>query len=461
MEVRRSQLAVGQGGFHVAEINADGLQFRYIYDCGSKNRKLGKQAIKDWKSYSNYRIDWLIVSSFDADHFNCISDLLDSGFEFKAIVLPHLLDVSLLKHILLYFVARGMAAAELNNIVKIFQRIFHGDFGIVLPTGRPLDPSPAPTLARQELISTETLVADSVHTISGAQYSIRQQNWVLRFYSVEMHQRGIIDQIFSIPELSALKILVETLAVSIHGLVDQAEIKRLLNEVGLELNRVPAQSPSLTAAVTVIVAPAAATTAAAQPTPVAVPTNNYGGMTIKKILGSACRTKGDKNLLDDYNSASLCLYSGPAYVTDPQPGLGFNFSILRTSVEPRRHRKLPSHTFGTVGWLGVGDITFKSPKSVQRFKQHYRCELPYAGTRMLAHHGAQSNYDPPLSNLATLGEDMPQGGLWVAAADPANGGYRHPDGAVVNEAILSGGFHLVSADVTTALHEHILVPGKM
>ena len=77
---------------------------------------------------------------------------------------------------------------------------------------------------------------------------------------------------------------------------------------------------------------------------------------------------------------------------------------------------------------------------------------------MVAHHGAQSDYDPALSNLATLGEDMQQGGLWVAAADPADWGCRHPDGAVVNAAISIGGFHSVSADVTTALHEHILVP---
>ena len=450
MEVKRTQFAIGQGGFHAAEIRAGALSFRYIYDCGAKNRKLVQRTIKSWSNKSK-KFDWLIVSSFDADHFNCIDDLLNAGFSFRAIVLPHLLDVTLLKSILLYFVARRMPDAELANVVRIFQRILSGDFGIVIPTTDPTDPSQVPTQPGADLISTEQLAADSHSIVSRKMYSVSQQNWMLQFYSIETNHRTVIADIFSMPLLLPLKELVEEIATSVHGQVGEEKVSELLTKLSTVLKRVHESA--------VTPEPAPMQNSEDQTANPAGSDQQYLNKTIKQILGMACKSPtAGTDLLDDYNAASLCLYSGPifpaAHHLQNQPG----FHGMRYCADVRRQRKLPAQSSGAVGWLGVGDITFTTSQSVADFQSHYGKQLRLAGTRMLAHHGAQSNYGPTLANLATLGRDMPAHGLWVAAADPLKGGYRHPDGAVIDEAILTGAFHLVSADPGTALHEHVVIP---
>ncbi|WP_217916419.1 hypothetical protein [Duganella sp. BJB1802] len=430
MLVKRTQHAIGQGGFHVAEIQVDRSKFRYIYDCGARNTKGLVEIIETWPS-TDKAFDWLVISSFDSDHLNCASELLDEGFTFKAVILPHLLNADLFKYIFLRYITDDLEIDELTRVTKVFRRIIAGDFGRVLP-GEDRD-GITEAMDGDGLVSTKDLALDSVGHISKRSYKVKNADWMLRFYSVEVEAKDAIDKIFNAPDLTALKTTILEIGESLVKKVSEDKMQVLLDEVLTELKREVKMPATRTSAKK----PAA-----------------QKKKTVKDILNAACKTPEDgKGIIHDYNSASLCLYSGP--VPEPYAHRDDSFICYRTCNDQRKTRTLANRNGRAVGWMGVGDITFKNSASTLGFIRYYFAELALTGTRMLPHHGAQSNYDPDLAQFRLFTSTIPDGSLWVAAADPKAGGYRHPDGAIVAECALSGTFHLVSADPTTTLQEVI------
>jgi hypothetical protein len=438
------QYAIGQGGFHVAEIRVGGKKFRYIYDCGAKNRQELADKINAWPS-DDKAFDWLVISSFDADHFNCATDLLDAGFSFKAVILPHLLNADLFKYLFLSYIVNGMEAEDLAIATKVFSRMIAGDFGLVLPGSDPdnvLD-----DINGDGLVDTEKLLSDSVSHVAGGAYRVQDADWMLRFYSVEASGKDSISTIFNVPSLAKLKGLIGKIGASLLKTVAEDTMKELLAELKDELD----STYTKPAVKTGTKATASRTGDASN----LIEEKIQIGKTIKQILGLAfsAMKKDGKKLIHDYNSASLCLYSGP--IPEHHEYRHHYLRCTRTCSDQRHTVNFPSHGGRVVGWIGVGDITFKNSTSVNSFIKHYSAELMLAGTRMLPHHGAQSNYDPEFAHFRKFADTIPKGSLWVAAADPARGGYRHPDGIVVIECLRTSAFHLVSADPATTLEETI------
>ena len=83
--------AVGHGTFFTGLIKSNsGVDFNWVYDCGSKRSTLVHQAVDDmtkWKMWTNI-IDMLVVSHFDDDHVNGLEYLLQSC-RVKWLVLPY------------------------------------------------------------------------------------------------------------------------------------------------------------------------------------------------------------------------------------------------------------------------------------------------------------------------------------------------------------------------------------
>lgn len=438
MFVKRMQHAIGQGGFHQCEIETDKGTFRYIYDCGSVNLSLIDDAISRM-SHGARNFDWLVISSFDADHLNGATKLLDAGYSFKAVILPHLLNRKLLEQIIFYYLTLGMDV-EVATTIEVMRRIIGGEFGRVIPGDSDRMPD---DLDGDGLVDTTELARKSRKKISTKSYAVADVDWMLKFYSVELSGKDEIDRIFSLPSLKKLRSIIEKISDSLGHRGSASDIKNLLEELGAELRREHPCAP----------APKRARRAAKTSKDDLLDEAALAGKKIKEILGCAYAAVRKKDgLIHDYNSASLCLYSGP--IPKPHKHSRDYFRYCVESMD-RRPLKLMRCYRRHVGWIGVGDITFKNHASVSAFAGHYADELWLAGTRMMPHHGAQSNYDQKLFQCRAFFNTATDATLWVAAADPIRGRYRHPDGVVVAEATYQGRFHLVSGDEMTTLEEYI------
>lgn len=67
----------------------DSAYFRFIYDCGSNNKKVIENAVHNMEEIIGKfsKIDVVIISHYDKDHINGLSEILNK-FEVKIIVLP-------------------------------------------------------------------------------------------------------------------------------------------------------------------------------------------------------------------------------------------------------------------------------------------------------------------------------------------------------------------------------------
>jgi hypothetical protein len=116
----------------------------------------------------------------------------------------------------------------------------------------------------------------------------------------------------------------------------------------------------------------------------------------------------------DKNQTSLSLHSGPL---DSRNG-GAVYAGLPESDQAR------------IGWLGTGDAGLRDAGDINRFRQHFRDQLPLVSTFVLPHHGSIHNFDP--AKPAVIAE------LMVAAADPTRDSWIHPDPAIVAAIEASG-----------------------
>ena len=87
MWVRRTQYAIGQGGFHAEHIFSNIGDYVFVYDCGSwgndpsrkKDERIRKDAIQRFiNDYAPKKIDAIFISHLDTDHINGIFDLAKS-----------------------------------------------------------------------------------------------------------------------------------------------------------------------------------------------------------------------------------------------------------------------------------------------------------------------------------------------------------------------------------------------
>lgn len=462
LAVRRVQHPVGQGGFHTAEILIRDARFRYVYDCGAKKPSAIDGPLERMTiGQDPVKYDWLVISSFDMDHFNGIDKFKKYGITFKKVFLPHLLEQEFLEWLLCCYLIEKRDAAGIAQAFRMLKAIARGDFGTVGVT-EGAEPDGPVKLVRN---SSTTSGGSSVGEVDLV-YEVEEEDWMFRFYSREHRFAGLVATLFNDPLLKPLKDLIERAAATVRDdNIADAEIDNILGE----LFRVLTEPPPATQDGNAQAVPdgdgsaTPPTKAKARQNKAARATAGNTGTgasskpaTVKKILSDAFDSLAEdgKRVFSDYNALSLCMYSGPRTELSRNRSTFESTCMIdgeeigaASSARPTRR----------VGWLGFGDIGFGDPKALSALMKRFSSEFELARTKMVPHHGAQSNYGKELCELDRFFRLGPPDTLWVAAANPLSG-YRHPDGIVVLECQKRGIFKLVSEDTQTRIEETIDAP---
>ena len=443
--VHRTQHAVGQGGFHMANITLNNQNFRYIYDCGSKNKSVIPSVLTQLcPTVEEKKIDWLVISSFDLDHFNGVGKLLDAGYTFNKVFLPHRLSKKFHVWLLCIYILRGLTTKDILMAFKILNYL----------DSLPKDNESQPSLV-QKIATIETT------PVKGVTYEVLNYDWVLRFYSLEHNFENAVNELLNGKDFDDLRTLVDKagnllkpLHLKMNDVAATGLATDILREIAVVLKNPPnsqtgaAANPSSAAGGADTIAGAASGADAAAPTPV----KTRSGDSVKKLLSKAYENlkENETKIFPDYNSVSLCMYSGP------RSAIGKTYCQFRLTYYGGAAPSLSQHdrTGRTVGWLGVGDIGFSTPTELDLFSRYYRANLSVTATRTVPHHGSQSSYGKDLVRLKpflTLGAENP---VWIAAANPL-ASYRHPDGIVVIECGNYGEFRLVAENPDESIDEFI------
>ncbi|MDM5177794.1 hypothetical protein PO883_11375 [Massilia sp. DJPM01] len=408
--VRRVQHPVGQGGFHMADMRVAGKPFRYIYDCGSNNLDAIRAVLAGLhRSDDKKKFDWLVISSFDMDHCNGVALLVAERYTFKRVFLPHRLDNELLVWLLCCYVLDGRSQAEITDALASLR---------VLRTLS--DQSDGDGDGPDNLLERFTPDPNALN----ATYHVKEADWMFRFYSRETNHAKLVNALFDKVEFAELREIMERVAKTVSGkTVNTRDTAKILSKLFSILGK-PAQAGDGAAA---------------------------SGPPVKKLLGIAYATlsKDGGRVFVDYNEVSLCLYSGPR--TSGQNA----DSRFNVGCTIGHHADYPARD-GTrrAGWLGLGDIGFRNQALLDELALYYRSELALSCTKMVPHHGAQSNYGADLPTLKPFFGLDDARTLWVAAAHPLTR-YRHPAGVVVIESQKNGSFAMVSDDPGSRVEETI------
>ena len=98
---------VGEGLFVTGLIEKKGQRFRYVYDCGSHNKKPLEDGIEQFKAQlqDGEKINLLVISHLHKDHFNGIFNLLKNGHvHVDLLVMPYLYEFIINESIIDYVV---------------------------------------------------------------------------------------------------------------------------------------------------------------------------------------------------------------------------------------------------------------------------------------------------------------------------------------------------------------------
>ncbi|MBO9566013.1 MAG: MBL fold metallo-hydrolase [Niastella sp.] len=132
--------AVGQGCFYTSKIAGYKKKpFHFVYDCGSDtDEKILMNEISQFANEVNDLIDLVIVSHFDRDHINGISQLLRSVRGCRRLIIPYCDPIERLFLLATYSDADDFYYRLLQNPVEYFTG---GDFNIneIIVVGTPDD----------------------------------------------------------------------------------------------------------------------------------------------------------------------------------------------------------------------------------------------------------------------------------------------------------------------------------
>lgn len=98
---------IGEGLFVTGLIEKNGQRFRYVYDCGSHNKKPLNDGIQQFKTQlqDGEKINLLVISHLHKDHFNGIFNLLkDKHIRVGLLVMPYLYEFIINESIIDYVV---------------------------------------------------------------------------------------------------------------------------------------------------------------------------------------------------------------------------------------------------------------------------------------------------------------------------------------------------------------------
>lgn len=400
---QRHQLPVGQGGFHVgtlsklgnaeadwrAAIDRDAIadaDFLYVYDCGSDPLDGALEEIERVVTKRTSRhLDMLFVSHFDRDHISGIPHLLHSekGLKVDTIVMPYLEPVD-----------RLMAFARTVHVETSAETAeFHAGL-VVDPIGAMQGFEPrviilvAPSEDEGEFRGISRPPAEPPESAPG------RAPWKVE---VDGHRWGGYPPIQTQDGATVLaRGYFQIMADGTGGW----SLKPYVRRAAL------ADREAFATAVEVLLRWPRGSFATK------VEDNAERQLLVTKHREQIGRAA--KWAFKDKNQTSLSLHSGP----------------LDTRYCGAVYGDLPVSAQARIGWLGTGDAGLRDASDVDRFRQHFRDELPFVSTFVLPHHGSIHNFDPV--QPAVIVE------LMVAAADPTRDNWLHPDPAIVAAIEASG-----------------------
>jgi hypothetical protein len=417
--VNRTQYPIGQGGFHYTEIYDywRELSFSVVYDCGGSDEEHRQKVINAFAAGVPKNHDLLVISHLDLDHINGLPQLKKAGQSFSHVILPHLKDKQkFFMWMAFVALANGKKPEGVKEGIETAINLYGGAYG--KPVMITHDPDPNPQAAQEprdkdkadnpaflllDLLEYPNL-GDALSDRSS--FAIGQFDWQLRFYSREWDCQ-LADDIWNLPVLIPLKKKISELVnscvtdspKSVDDLVELLEEKVDKNKCTSALQTINEKSSA------------------------------NKDMTIKSLIGRLYALTELKN----YNSASLCMYSGPSERGNGIARFSFNRHVHGLPVHETQ-RLAPVQNTRSVGWLGTGDSHFPDQAAVDEFAKHFLTELPRVSTIMVPHHGSRHNYAKgsdfsPL--LSLIGRFSLGVRLFLVAAKRSVYGHPHEEVAAV------------------------------
>lgn len=453
--VKRTQHAIGQGGFHSSYLHAGDERFGLVFDCGGSTQKHRARVIGPVIEKGKH--DWLVVSHLDEDHINGVSQLESAGVTFSNVFLPHV-DLSHQLFLMLLKsagTAKGASVAARLNSILIVGKLYAGAYGRarVVTSGegnrgnRPrqdIFPNPnGPEHTRLPDLTPDGLApsvlldkqAQKILGASGARIFqdtqsiyVSDKNWELRFYSDEWAFPAPLAKLWKLAVLKPLRDAMEHLS-----LLGSNGGSKFTSHIG--------------AALSALVPADVANAALATITPTFQKVR--GAISVNSLLKKLYKALPD---LHDYNSSSLCLYSGP--IADRYPERWGYLRSMKLSGE-QYQRQWNGYS---VGWLGMGDAHLHDAAALGRIRSHFQGRFQLLSTLVLPHHGSRHNYDSERIQLHRLLASMSGCAkpVFVAASNPHHKTFNHPHEEVVTIAGMYGEVHNVNLDPNSAFAEIVV-----
>lgn len=428
----RCQQAIGQGGFHTAElvsteypgvvvrsptgVRLDGnASFRYVYDCGTRQLGRRRSVIQRFaRSVPERLIELLFLSHFDDDHVNGIPDLLDSlsGLKADTIVMPWVDDVERL-------IAFGRAVSRGGAIGSFFQGLtvdpvsaldVFGPRRILLVRSGPGEPDDRETIdLRPDGRGLDGPFRAKVVVDGGLRRMMPAQPSRTAGISANVHEI-YDDMIIDVSSFSGAASWIFKPYVRSCNAARVANFERAAER----LLAWPWGSFRST---------------------IADP--NVRHQLVTNRVSSKALAASYRSAFGDRNLTSLCVFSGPRWTESPKKLFSFDLQKFDRASK--------------IGWLATGDIPLKDPKEATELLAHYKEQTEGVATLGLPHHGSVNNY-----SSAVVTAFRPQA-CFVSAKPPKN--WKHPHPSVMADVASQGaiGVHVDDTEASAFSEAFLLV----
>lgn len=465
LQVDRVQHPIGQGGFHSVALHSSHWHgFSMVVDCGGSNLAHRETLAKAFAE-GRREHDFLAISHLDDDHINGLEELRKAGIVFRTVFLPHVDLSRYLKWMTLRICANStcendisaedQAAETISSFSHSSMGLYSGRYGEVVrvtppnrdgsdrdPSGR--DADTAVDLDRHR----GPLTKQSHHAISkGAQSGgglssstslTFELDWLIRFYSREWSCPKEVSGIWKIPALQGLRRVIDSIDSDFGHAEWAAFSSSLRDELKKKVDNTLWKS---------------ATSPVGKASDLAKLSTEIsnGEVSCKELLSRLYKLSGS---LQDYNDASMCVYSGPADRGVAAPRKHF----IRLQDVPTL-KSLPRHDNPNrrVGWMHTGDAAFKTKAKLEAFIQHYFGELPLTSVMVLPHHGSRMSFDAEMNYLHQLSACLARPTAFIAPANPG-GPYHHPHPEVENVCKLLGELLIVDDRAASQYSDTAITP---
>lgn len=458
-QVDRTQYPIGQGSFHATAIRRRGSKLSMVIDCGGATAA-HRAVLIDEFAQGQRRHDILAISHFDQDHINGIEELHAAGVSFDSVFLPHAEIRSYLLWMTLKLSGEELADEDIANVIRIGGRLYGGDFGpvVLVGTGSPEQPGERDLGPDSTNVLRDQLTDDAFEALKRAReggqifscsqsLNMRNVDWLFRFYSREWIYPEEARVIWSLPLFAGLKAVVN----QANQKMTQAQWSSFASALEVELSRKVshADAPQIRK---ILGAGLSKTDTRQEPLRrLAHKIRNTPGLSCKEVLTTLYSLSQS---LEDYNDASMCVYSGPAQRgTDTWPEQ-FSRTVHQGQRALRNEKLLLAHN-REVGWITTGDADFSTPEKMKEFLRHYHAETALTSVFVLPHHGSRNSYDSNMDRLRELIANLCDRPLFIAPANPEHKKFRHPHWPVESTCRKAGDFYIVDNDFASYYRETI------